>query len=237
MCITGIHLLDAPISVLATILKFFIPLGLIYWLTLNAVDRRIESQPFIKRKLMLVAALAVIMLTESFLDMHFLFSIRPRIVSCCTSVFDVPKNGALKAIRQSGMIWMGAFYSFFAVTMSAYFMRHKFNKVTKAISALSSLSALVLLVFMLQTRVSPVMLEAPYHQCAFCLWQGFPDIAISSGAVILGLWLAFVCAIMPDLQRHHDASAYAEKMAVWAVLLYSIGTIWITIRYSMKCLF
>lgn len=234
MCMTGVHLLDTPVSAFATILKFFIPLAIIYWLTLNAADRRIETQPFVKRKLMLVALLAILMLAESFLDMHFLGSIRPRIVSCCTSVFDIPRLVAIKLIRQSGMIWVASFCLSLAIALVSSILRTAAKTAVRAISAFSSLAALVSFVFVLHTKVSPLMLDAPYHQCVFCLWQEFPDIAAASVLLIAGLWISFVCSILPDLKKYREAAVFAEKLKWVSIACCSLGTAWIAARAVLK---
>jgi hypothetical protein len=235
MCMAGIHLLDTPVSYIATILKFFIPLAYIYWLILDGADRRIECQPFMRMKLMIVIPLALLMASESALDIHFLLKVKPVIVSCCTSLFDTPHAGMLKLIRGEGAAWISLFFTFFALTLiSSLISRFVAHRVVKGLSALSSLLALVFLVLALHTKVSPLMLEAPYHQCVFCLWQGIPDCALASASAILGLWLTFVVAALPDLKNYPAAMTFAGKLQSLALILFSAGTLVIVIRYALK---
>lgn len=236
MCMAGIHSLDVPISYLATILKFFIPLAYLYWLILNSADRRIESQPFLTQKLRLVLPLAVLMAAESFLDAHFLHWVRPKIVSCCTFMFDVPRAAAMKVIRRSSVLWMFSFYIFLGMALFLSWLRSERGRMIRILSALSSALALIFLVLTLHTKVSPLMLEAPFHQCIFCLWQGIPDIAIASALLIMGLWLNFVFAAIPDLRQHSRAILSAGKLKLLATLLCSVGAVWLTIRFVLKYL-
>ncbi len=237
MCLAGVHLLAGCWSFTATIMKFFIPLGIIYWLILNSVDRKIESSPFVKTKLTLVIILAVLVSIESFLDLNSLVSIHPRIVSCCTSLFDVPRLKALKFIRQRALVWAFLFYIFLIIEFAVNLLRSKIGKITGGISAFFAIMALIFFIFFLHTRISPLMLEAPYHQCIFCLWQGFPDIAVASLAVIAGLWLSFSCAILPDLKKYPAAFEFCAKLRKIAVTLYLSGATWVTLRYALKYFF
>lgn len=235
MCMAGLHHLDAPVSYADTILKFIIPLAYIYWLILDGIDRRIECQPFMKRKLMLLIPLALVMIAESLLDVHFLGKIRPVIVSCCTSIFDVPRSGMLKAIRDAGGAWIWLFLSSFTLTLAcSALLRFMSRRPVKMISALSSLAGLLFLVLALHTKGSPLLLEAPYHQCIFCLWQGIPDVSIASASAIIGLWLTFVYAVLPDLKEYPAAMSFAGKLQVLAIFLYSAGTIELAVRYAVK---
>ncbi|MFA5117441.1 MAG: hypothetical protein WC695_01155 [Candidatus Omnitrophota bacterium] len=237
MCMAGLHQLDAPVSYAATILKFFIPLAYIYWLVLNAVDRRIETQPFMVRKLYLVMPLAILMIIESFLDAHFLSSIKPKIVSCCTLMFDLPRSAALKIIRKEAVLWMFSFYAFIGASFAAYRARSLFNKTARIVSAVSSLLALIFLVLMLHTKLSPLMLEAPFHQCVFCLFQEFPDIAIAAASVIIGLWLTFIGAIIPDATQYRLSFKFEEKLKFISVIMFCAGTAWLSVRFAVKYLF
>lgn len=237
MCMAGVHLLGAPVSYVDTILKFFIPLVYIYWLVLDGMDRRIESQPFMMRKLMIVMPLAILMVGESVLDINFLSRIKPMIVSCCTSIFDVPRAGMLKLIRDAGGAWIPLFLSFFGLTLlSSIMLRFTSHRMAKTASAFSSIGALLFLVLALHTKVSPLMLEAPFHQCIFCLWQAIPDITIASASVIMGLWLTCVNAVLPDLKKYPAALAFAGKLQYLAMVLYCAGTVELAIRYSQKLL-
>lgn len=237
MCMAGLHQLDQPVSYIDTILKFFIPLAYIYWLVLDGVDRRIECQPLVVKKLMLLIPLAILMIVESLLDVHFLGRIKPVIVSCCTSIFDLPRSGMLKMIRAAGGAWIPLYISSFTLTLaSSIALRFTSNWKVRALSVLSSIAALIFLVLALHARVSPLMLDAPFHQCIFCLWQAIPDITLASSAVITGLWLTSVYALMPDVVRHPRARAFVTGLQRLAIILYSAGTVELAIRYSVKML-
>ena len=104
MCLTSVHQINPLMSYSASALKFIFPALYGYWLLLNSIDRKIESQPFIKQKLLLLAPFGILILSESILDISFLLSAPPRQISCCTSLLDVPVHSIHKSIVQSPWI-------------------------------------------------------------------------------------------------------------------------------------
>lgn len=234
MCMAGLHLLDLPASYLGTILKFLVPFAYLYWLVLDGLDRRSPAQPFMRGKLLLVAPLALLVLAESALDVHFLRAVEPQVVKCCTSVFDVPKVGILKAIRQGADLFLPLFLGGFAATLAASLtLRRTTRPLAKAAAGLSAGFTLVCLVLTLHTRVAPRMLEAPFHQCAFCLWQDFPDVAIASALALTGLWLTVVRALLPRLERHPASQAFADRLGGLGLVLYVLGSLEILARFAL----
>jgi len=238
MCLAGVHLLDSPFSFAATTLKFIIPLAYLFWLTLNAVDRRIETEPFLRAKLLWVAPLALLLAGESFFDLHFLLRINPRIVSCCTSLFDLPRGGALEAVRSAGTLWTAGFYACLVGALLASVRRLRPGGGKGRLpTALLSLLALLFLILALQTVFSPLLLHAPYHQCVFCLWGNRLDIALASAAAIAGLWLSFVGAALPDLRPYPEAERWARKLSRFALLCAIAGPAWLSVRYLAERFF
>lgn len=234
MCMAGLHLLDLPASYLGTILKLLVPLAYLYWLVLDGADRRSPAQPFMRAKLLLLLPLALLALAESGLDVHFLGQVKPQVVKCCTSVFDVPRAGVLKWVRQSADLFLPLFLGGLGTSLaSSLVLRRTTGGPARAAAALSAGFTLVCLVLTLHTRVAPRMLEAPFHQCAFCLWQEFPDLAVASALALTGLWLTVVRALLPRLEEHPAAEGFANRLSDLGLVLYALGTLEILARFAL----
>ena len=134
MCLVGIHNINPSISYVASGFKLVMPVFYAYWLILNLLDRRIETQPFMKQKLWLLTPLGTLILIETILDAWFLFSVPPRQVSCCTSLFDIPRDDLLQIVSESSWLWVVAFYSLaliLSVEMVYFFTAQKKSIHTK----------------------------------------------------------------------------------------------------------
>jgi len=99
------------------------PVFYVHRLILNLLDRRIETQPFMKQKLWLLAPLGMLIIIETIMDTSFLFSVPPRQVSYCTSLFDVPRNDLLQIVSESSWLWVVVFYTLALILLGgmAYF--------------------------------------------------------------------------------------------------------------------
>lgn len=232
MCLAGVHLLDLPFSYWGTVLKLLVAFAYLYWLVLDGADRRSPTQPFMRRKLFLLVPLALLTVSESVLDLHFLARVRPEVVRCCTSIFDVPKVGVFKWIRHSADLFVPLFVGGLGATLCAsIFVRPTSHRVARIVAALAAGLTLTSLVLALHTRMAPLMLEAPFHQCAFCLWQAFPDVTVASALAATGLWLTVACALLPRLDDHPASARFVTRLWWLAVVLYVAGTLEIVVRY------
>ncbi len=109
MCILGVHLAMGKVAFYATALKLFVPALYGYWLVINWLDRKLESQPFMKAKLLSLVPIGFVMSAESALDFISLLKISPKPVSCCSSVFDVPSPGVPRILTGTSWFWVVVF--------------------------------------------------------------------------------------------------------------------------------
>ena len=230
MCLCGVHLLKTPYSFLSTTLKFVLPMAYGYWLALNALDRKIETQPLMKRKLYTLIPLSAMMLLESFSDLRFLFAVRPRFVNCCSSLFDDSSSALLQKMTYSGWGWVVVFFvaAILLLGVSAFLARRPRNRAGALLWILSPLT-LVAFILAVHTRLSPMFLHAEFHHCVFCVWQKLPDMIVTTAAICIGCWAALIYAAtrnvhkFPGAATAADANAKALMKVVLGALLLGIG--------------
>ncbi len=227
MCLVGVHNINSPFSYLASGLKLVLPALYGYWLILNFLDRQMVTQPFMKQKLIFLAPLGVLILLETILDVSFFFSAPPRQVSCCTSLFDVPRENIPQIVSQSTYIWLIIFYVltiFILVEMGYFFIAQKKSKHSergwwfgnKPLMGLETL--LIILVFgvfilALHTKLSPLFLHLPFHHCIFCLAQETWDALIFMGMILIGLILFLIYFWVVSSANYSEANpTLSEKM-------------------------
>jgi hypothetical protein len=199
MCLTGVHMLDPPWSFVASALKIVVPLAYCYWLVLNLLDRRAARQSLLGLKLALLVPLALLVVVESGLDFHFIASVEPRTVSCCSSLFDKPVTDLGRAVSSSTPFWTVLFAVLGAtvLALSAVVSRRP-TTPWRAWLVSATLGAMVAFPLAIHSRLSPVLLQAPRHHCLFCVIQMSADVALACGMVVCGAWLAVVAGILPS---------------------------------------
>ena len=227
MCLVGVHNVSAPLSYIASSLKLVLPALYGYWLILNMLDRQVATQPFVKQKLMLLTPLGILILAETILDTSFFFSTPPRQVSCCTSLFDIPRDNILQIVTESTWIWVVVFYvlALFILGEIVYFLIAQkrssspgggrwFGK--KSIMGLETLAAIiffVVFVLALHTRISPLFLGLPFHHCIFCLGQEVWDALLFFSMIFIGLTLFLIYFWVVSSANYREVNpVLSEKM-------------------------
>lgn len=234
MCLVGVHNINAPLSYIASGLKLaMLPLyG--YWLLLNYLDRKVVTQPFMKQKTALLTPLGILILCETILDVSFLFSVPPRQVSCCTSLFDVPGESVPQVITASTWLWVAIFYVlvlfimgeivFFLIAQKRSPSSKKgrwFGKKSLLISeTLIIIFLFVVFVLALHTKISPLFLGLPFHHCIFCLCQEVWDALFSVSMIFAGLALLLIYFWIVSLAGYREVneilSGKMVKLLTWS---------------------
>lgn len=225
MCLCGVHLLKTPYSFISTALKFLVPMAYGYWLMLNLLDRKIETQPLMKRKLYTLIPLGALMCVESYSDLRFLFTVRPRFVNCCSSLFDDSSSALLQTMTYSGWGWVLAYFgaAFALLALAAFLLRRVRSRAGALLWLLSPLT-LIAFVLAVHTRLSPFFLHARFHHCVFCVWQKLPDMIVATAAVCLGCWASMIFAATRGACLYPGAAAAADAQAR-ALLQWAMGAI------------
>ncbi len=227
MCLAGVHNINAPLSYIASSLKLVFPALYGYWLVLHFLDRQVVSQPFMKQKLILLAPLGILILIETVLDTTFLLSVPPRQVSCCTSLFIVPRENIPQIVTGSAWVWVLISYCLFIFTIGEivwFVMTQKrcilsgrgwwFGK--KSVMIFETLViAFLIAVFLLalHTKIAPLFLRLPFHHCIFCLGQQVWDALLSFGLIFTGLYMLLIYFWVVSSKSYRSVNFYVgEKM-------------------------
>ncbi|HBA85945.1 MAG TPA: hypothetical protein DCZ95_17820 [Verrucomicrobia bacterium] len=225
MCLAGVHLLQTPHSFISTILKFVLPMAYGYWLVLNALDRKIESQPLMKWKLYALLPLGLLMFFETFSDLRFVFSVKPLFVNCCSSLFDDPSSAIAQKLTYSGWGWAIGFFGvgLSLLALSVFLLRRPRHRAGLLLWLLGP-AVLISFALALHTRFSPLFLRAMFHHCIFCIWQKLPDTILATIAICVGCWAAVIFAATRNVYKIAGAEAVADAHAK-ALLKWTVGAL------------
>lgn len=225
MCLCGVHMLKTPYSFVSTILKFILPMAYGYWLALNALDRKLEAQPLMTRKLYTLVPLGALLLSETFCDLRFLLSVKPMFVNCCSSIFDDSSSALMQSLTYSGWGWVAGYFAAAAALMAVAvaLWRHP-RGVLGGLPWLLGPAVMIAFAGAVHTRLSPHLLQARFHHCIFCVWQRLPDMIVATGAVCIAGWAALIFTATRHVHRFPNAGAVADAHAR-ALLKWVIGAL------------
>ena len=252
MCLVGVHNVDAPVSYIASSLKLVLPALYGYWLILNLLDRQAATQPFMNQKLAALAPMGILIVTEAILDICFFFSTPPRQVSCCTSLFDIPRDDILQVVTEATWLWTTIFYvlAIFILTETVYFLiaQKKTKKESEKtdrgwwfgsksmmlFETVVIISLFIVFIIALQTKISPLFLHLPFHHCIFCLCQEVWDALLSFVMIFVGLVLLLIYFWIVSLSSYGDVNyILCKKMTTllkWSGVMFAGGLIILSIH-------
>jgi len=226
MCMAGVHMVDAHLSFTASILKIAVVFLYLLWILMNNTDHVFEEQPFLTKKLNFLLFIGIVMVAESVLDLKFLLLFEPRIVACCTSLFDNVPPGAHDIITSTTPFWTVMFYILNVVFFAAGILLHLKNIFWDEILFLILTLMMVLVFFLaLHTYISPVLLDAPFHHCIFCLWQVLPSSIIFTIFIVLGLSLCSNYALLTMGRKSEKVKGYLKRYLIEGMLLEASGLV------------
>ncbi|MGE5558156.1 MAG: hypothetical protein ACM3WV_06025 [Bacillota bacterium] len=230
MCLTGVHIAGAPYSYWSSAAKIVMPLVYGFWLYINHYDRKISGQRLLKWKLNLLPPLLAVMLAEIITDLRFLFTLKPRVVNCCTSVFDLPVGwpGKISTQHYLPLPWgvLSAASIFFVLLLLLILCKHKNRLLLWGIAA-AAVSSLISLVFFLQVDGCRLAMGTMYHHCLFCLLESRAPVSASFVLIMTGLFIALIHAVLGFiLIKEKLADVFASHFNSWlmkAILLLCAG--------------
>jgi hypothetical protein len=193
------------------------------------------SQPLMRLKLLLLAPIAVLLVVESGLDFHVLASVEPRSVSCCTSLFDMPKSDLAKTVSSSTSLWAWMFAGVGAAAIGLSIMvTRRPTMLGRIILVTAASGTMVTFPLALHSKLSSVLLHAPFHHCLFCVIQMSADVPVACGLVICGAWLAFVAGVLPSRVQKRTHRAMLERLLTGAVAMLGGGMVMLTVRTVLE---
>ncbi len=190
MCLAGVHISVPYYSWTASILKLILPVFYITWIVFNSADKKIASQPFLHFRYSFLLPLSLLVLIESWVDFKFLWSLQPVKVVCCTAIFDFTSRTIPLIISEShwGFVLL---FCLFLVIQNAFVLRTKKNNGAFLAICTLSLVLLVSLLFAQHTKLSPLLLNAPFHHCIFCLLAIKKAVLFGSCLILVGTYAGF----------------------------------------------
>ena len=248
MCLVGVHNAGAPYSYISSSLKLVLPVWYGYWLILNLLDRKIVTQPFMKNKLAALTPLGILIILETVLDASFFFSTPPRQVSCCTSLFDVPRDDMLQIVTESTWLWVYIFYalSIIILAQTVYFLTAQkksaltgkgwwFGKKTVIFfEAPVIIFLFATLIIAFQTKISPLFLHLPFHHCIFCLCQEVWDALLCFCMIFAGLSLLLIYFSVVCSSNYKEVNTVLSKnmtmLLKWSACMTTGGLIILSIH-------
>ena len=242
MCLTGVHNCNTPYSYLASGLKLLLPPFYGFWLLLNALDRQLASQPFLRQKLLFLAPLGILLIGESLLDAYFFLSVPYRQVSCCSSLLDLPKASIAPTVTHAwnGLALLYALLLFIGAEILYCFQIQKRsaaaappwwfgNKVVMLWESALIVATFSILIYLLDVTLSPLFLHRPEHHCIFCLGQEVWDVLGAVGMIFLGLLLLLIYFWSVSLARYRDLPPLLTdrmtRLLAWSGTMLAAGTI------------
>ena len=204
-----------------------------FWLLLNFTDNQAPDYPLIRKRYVLLLALAVLIPVEAVLQANYFVRLSPNIItSCCGSLFsgDAAGGPADIAALPAPVMKIVFFISLAATLMTGAVYVAK-GKGAYLFSALCATSFVVSILSIL-SFISPYVYELPTHHCPFCLLQreygyiGYPLYLALFAATILGTGVGILMpfrgieslsGIIPSIQKRLALAAIA-LFAVFALM-------------------
>lgn len=221
MCLAGVHL-AVPIyySWLSSLLKLVLPLFYFTWIALTIIDRKIIEQPFLKFRHFFLIPLLIFIFAETFLDLKYLFLLQPKMVTCCTAIFDLSSRAEIQ--------WHFVISFCVVLAMQLIFMTlFQKKKTTYMLTVISSVIVFINLPLALHTKLSPLILDAPFHHCIFCLLQINMFALAGTFFLILAIYSSFSFGLIGLVGRskscYEKIDGFLNKIKLASLILYAIG--------------
>ena len=200
-----------------------------FWLLLNFTDNRAPDYPLIRKRYILLLALAVLLPTEAVLQANYFARLSPNIItSCCGSLFSGDAAGGPADLAALPAALMKVvFFSVTALTIAAGGVYYVKGKGGVFFCALSAISFVVCLLSIL-SFISPYIYELPTHHCPFCLLQkeygyiGYPLYLALFAATILGTGVGILMPFRRIDSLSEIIPSIQKRITLAAVILFSI---------------
>ncbi len=236
MCLAGVHLNVGAYAWAASSMKLILPLLYFTWIYITGIDRSMPAQPFFRLRQMLLAPLIVLLFGEAFLDIRFLTGLTPSPVTCCTAIFDFNPQNMPPVLTET--------HSYFVILFLAALLMQLFLMALPRAGRWMHLGtvALSLILFIslplaLHTRLSPLILDSPFHHCIFCVVQNNLWVLAGFGLSLIAIYLSFAQGLTaftnPSALHTHP---YSRRVRIATCLLYIAGVATIAIP-AVKHLF
>jgi hypothetical protein len=171
----------------------------------------------------------IVLIVEAAMDIKFITSLNTSPVTCCTTLFVFNTQHVPPLFTDSHWHFVTIFL--IALLLHLMWLFFKSGHPWVAIGQLIlSLLFFVSLPLALHTKLSPLILEVPFHHCVFCLLQDNMWVLFGFTLLLGGLYLFFSHAIMRLIQTGSLFSeSLAGKLRTIIITLYGSGILFIAI--------
>jgi hypothetical protein len=236
MCLAGVHLNVPFYGWAASSMKLILPWLYFSWIFINKIDYHLVTQPYFKLRQILLAPLILFLFVEAFLDIKFLTGLTPTPVTCCTAIFDFNPTGIPPMLAETHwyFVILFLFSLLIQIIMLIWNGNHRWINLATAVLSIVLFFALL---FGLHTRLSPLILDSPFHHCIFCLLQNNPWILIGSLLVLMAIYVSFAFGLTAFVNQEALRNFGKVRFIKSAILsLYALGTLLIAVPAMIKLL-
>lgn len=196
MCLYGV-VAAAPLGLGgASLGQLLLPFLLSIWFMWRRFDHQHIAQPLLKSEVILALGIGAGIVLLSGLEVGTLVSVKPRLVHCCTSLFDQPqfRTNSTRLMGKFPVMlleWWMAFWVLVSVWLkfTAWKPAQKGSN-TLWITLAAGISFGATILFMIEI-LAPRLLRLPLHHCPFCLLErSLPTLLVFTawyGALIFGV--------------------------------------------------
>ena len=226
MCLAGVHLAVPVYSWLASAMKLLLPLFYFTWIIIEMADRKIMAQPFLKFRHLFLMVVIIAVLAETFLDIKYLLAVKPVNVTCCTALFDMGSDNIPPLLTESHWYFVIAFV-LALVVQTVYLLRPRKEKMAFLLIIILALILFITLPLGLHTQLSPLLLDAPFHHCIFCLLQNNFFILAGGGVSLLAIYFSFAYGLIGFIGNDKEGQAqirgFLKKVRLISLFLSAAG--------------
>jgi len=228
MCLAGVHMAVPTYSWLASAMKVVLPLFYFTWIIIEMLDRKIMAQPFLRFRHLFLIIIIIAVLVEAFLDIKYLFALEPIKVTCCTALFDMGGNNIPELLTESNWYFVIAF-ALALVFQTVFLLLPRKKKMAFLLIIMFSLILFITLPLGLHTQLSPLLLDAPFHHCIFCLLQNNVYTLVGGGVSLLAIYFSFAYGLIGFIGNDKDGMEmireFLKKVRLISLFLLSGGLI------------
>lgn len=208
----------------------FIVAGL--WLVLNYADNQGYDYPLIKKKYLLLALIAPLIILETILESAYFLSMKADVItSCCGSLFSSERvtgiGSEIASLSALPMMWV--FYSTVSCTLLCgifFYLKGLGGYLYAALSLLMFIVSLASIV----SFISLYIYELPTHHCPFCIimeeysYIGYLLYLLLFGAVVSGLGVGALLPFRQVESLQAMLGGFIRKLALTSVILFAAFT-------------
>jgi hypothetical protein len=198
------------------------------WLVVNYTDNRAVDYPLIKKKYVLLLAMAPLILGEMFIQGAYFLNLNAHVItSCCGALFSPEGTGAgsfILALPVTPVKVAFVACLFFSCCLGVLFIRRQ-TALTGYSFAFACVLTFVVSVAALISFISLYVYELPTHHCPFCILQaeyhyvGYPLYLALLGAAVAGASTGFLTAARDVPSLREALPPVQRRLAMVAIAL------------------